>query len=83
MGGGEGEVKCSDLTQSRFFYLRFRGSGREMFGRGTLMTQRESSKLIFHLVQLLGGGEVEVKISYLKYIVSSKGTLHLTECGLS
>ena len=47
------------------------------------MTQRESSKLIFHLVQLLGGGEVEVKISDLKYIVSSKGTLHLTECGLS
>jgi len=30
-----------------------------------------------------GGREVEVKISDLKYIVSSKGTLHLTECGLS
>ena len=54
-----------------------------MFGRGTLMTQRESSKLIFHLVQLLGRGELEVKISDLKYIVSSKGTIHLTECGLS
>ena len=55
-----------------------------MFGRGTLMTQRESSKLIFHLVQFLEGGrEVDVKISDLKYIVSSKGTLHLTECGLS
>ena len=56
-----------------------------MFERGTLMTQRESSKLIFHLVQLLGRGRggLEVKISYLKYIVSSKGTLHLTECGLS
>ena len=53
-----------------------------MFERGTLMIQRESSKLIFHLVQLLGGG-VDVKISDLKYIVSSKGTLDLTECGLS
>ena len=51
-----------------------------MFERGTLMIQRESSKLIFHLVQLLGGGEV--KISDLKYIVSSRGTLHLTKCGL-
>ena len=30
-----------------------------------------------------GGGEVEVTIFDLKYIVSSKGTLHLTECGLS